>query len=449
MIKYLLLSGILCSIGMVSRSQMTDSVRCKTDPGQAYAMYVPPKAKTAVLPLVYCFDPHGAGALPVKKYRALADAYGFILVGSYNSRNGNDWPTTENIWQQLSADVSGRLKFDSRRVYTLGFSGGAKVASYIAIQHAGIAGVIAGGAGLPDGVAARDYPFSFTAIAGQGDMNLTELVTLSADFDKTATRHRLILFDGKHEWAPVNTMGLAFAGLRFDAMRAGLTPKDNYFINTYVAGSKKRLRAYELTRQLIKAAQECKLSIADLDGVSRQVAWFRQQAGALDANPDYQAEVAAQQKLLETEQNAKAVFMQHFQQSDDQYWDSTIHDLDNKSVGHSPEEQMYQRLLAYLSLAFYSISNQLINGNDNGQARHFVELYKLADPGNSEAWYFSAILDARDGKTQDTEADLLKAVRLGFRDRARLSQQLEFQHLTPSLALDKIEKAMHPQNSPK
>ncbi|HXB34604.1 MAG TPA: hypothetical protein VNV35_14320, partial [Puia sp.] len=276
--KYVLLSGILCSIALLSRAQLTDSVRCSTDPTQSYALYIPAKGNKAAMPVAYCFDPHGSGILPVRKYKALADAYGFILVGSNNSKNGNDWATTETIWQQLAADTRSRLKIDTRRVYTIGFSGGAKVASYIAIQHPGIAGVIAGGAGLPDGVSAGDFPFSFTAIAGQGDMNLTELVTISDALDKTRTRHRLILFDGKHEWSPVNTMGLAFAGLQFDAMRAAVIPKDIPAINTYVAGSKKRLRAYQLTSQLIKAAQECNLSVSDLDGLSRQVTWFRQQA---------------------------------------------------------------------------------------------------------------------------------------------------------------------------
>jgi pimeloyl-ACP methyl ester carboxylesterase len=444
MTKYVVLSGILCAIGLFCRAQLTDTVRCSTDPTQSYALYIPAKGNKEAMPVAYCFDPHGSGILPIRKYKALADAYGFILVGSNNSKNGNDWATTETIWQQLAADTRSRLKIDSRRVYTIGFSGGAKVASYVAIQHPGIAGVIAGGAGLPDGVSAGDLPFSFTAIAGQGDMNLTELVALSDALDKTRTRHRLIFFDGKHEWAPVNTMGLAFAGLQFDAMRAAVIPKDNLAINTYVAGSKKRLRAYQLTSQLIKAAQECNLSVSDLDGLSRQVTWFRQQAAALATNPEYLNQRQGQRDLLTTEQNTKAEYMQHFQQGDDAYWTTTIHDLQTKSVGHTALEQMYQRLLAYLSLAFYSISNQLIAGNDNVQAQRFVELYKLADPTNSEAWYFSAILNAREGKTHEAEADLLKADNCGFRDRSRLLQQSEFQRLNPKLDIEKIEKGMHP-----
>jgi hypothetical protein len=444
MMKYILLPFILCSFCLLPKAQTIDSVRCKTDPSQSYALYIPAKGGKEAMPIVYFFDPHGVGSLPVKKYRALADAYGFILAGSNNSKNGNDWATTENIWQHLSEDTRGRLKLDVRRIYTVGFSGGAKVASYIAIQHSGIAGVIAGGAGLPDAVQAGDFPFSFTAIAGQGDMNMTELVALTGDFDKTRTRHRILFFDGKHEWATVNSMGLAFAGLQFDAMKAAILPKNNFFISTYIAGSRKRLKAYELTSQLIKAVQECTLSIAFLDGVSVQAAWFKKQAEALAANPQYQTQREAQQSLLATEQSTKSEYMQHFQQGDDQYWTSTIHDLQAKASGHAAPDQMYQRLLAYLSLAFYSISNQLITGNDNVNARRFVELYKLADPTNSEAWYFSAVLNAREGHPREVESDLLKARGYGFRDWGRMLQQAEFQQLTPKLDVERIEKGIHP-----
>ena len=97
-------------------------------------------------------------------------------------------------------------------------------------------------------------------------------------------------------------------------MRCGqqLIPKDIQTINGYIAGSKKRLEAYQLTSQLIKAAQECNLSIADLDGLSRQSAWFRQQAAALANNPAYLNQRQGQQDLLTTEQNTKAEYMAAF-----------------------------------------------------------------------------------------------------------------------------------------
>jgi poly(3-hydroxybutyrate) depolymerase len=441
MVRILAAIALLCLSAGVS-GQVVDKITCSNDPSQSYALYIPARGDQQALPIVYFFDSHGVGALPLRKYKSLADAYGFILVGSNNSKNGNDWATTETIWNRLYEDTRRRLKINEQRMYTCGFSGGAKVASYIAIQHGQIKGVIANGAGLPDGVSAGDFPFSFTAIAGEGDMNMTELAGLTAELDKTRTRHRILFFDGKHEWAPEATMRTAFAGLELDAMAMGLMSRDEAEINACVVRGKQRVTAGIQVRNLIRARQECDVAISYLNGLSGETDWFKRQAAALDRDPAYIKQRDARQQLLTVEENTKAEYTQHFQQGDMQYWTSTIDGLKAKVAAKTAASGMYQRLLAYLSLAFYSISNQLINGNQNEGARHFVQLYKMADPTNSEAWYFSAILDAREGNGRTTTADLLTAAAQGFNDRARLRQQPEFQHLAAQIDLTRVESRM-------
>ena len=54
------------------------------------------------------------------------------------------------------------LRSGLRDTNTCGFSGGAKVASYIALHDNNVKGVIAGGAGLPDETQAGNFNFSFT-----------------------------------------------------------------------------------------------------------------------------------------------------------------------------------------------------------------------------------------------------------------------------------------------
>src|SRR5207247_113695 len=134
-----------------------------------------------------------------------------------------------------------------------------------------VKGVIANGAALPKETPLSNFNFSFTAITGERDMNMTDLVAISNDLDKTPTRHRIIFFDGKHEWAPEIAMNIAFACLQFDAMREKLIPNDDAFINNYIAGSKKRVAVYLKTNNYIKAEAECKLSISLLDGLTNDV----------------------------------------------------------------------------------------------------------------------------------------------------------------------------------
>ncbi|KAA9040715.1 hypothetical protein FW778_01350 [Ginsengibacter hankyongi] len=414
----------------------------KTDPAQSYALYIPAKGNKETLPVVYFFDPHGDGSLPLDKYKALADVYNFILVGSNNSKNGNDWSTAENIWNTLFDDTQKRLKINAKRIYLCGFSGGAKVATYLALHHNEIKGVIANGAGLPEIIQAGNFNFSFTAIAGEGDLNMTDLVAIANGLEHTQTRHRIIFFNGIHEWAPDSTMNIAFEGLQLDAMQKKITPIDKEFIDNYINISKKTVDAYLKANNYLKAETECTLATNMLDGSSNDVNWFREKKVAIQNNPTYQKQSQEKQKLLATEQNLKDKYQQQFQQGDMNYWIKTIKELEAQAKATAPEGAMYQRLEAYLSLAFYSISNQLIKGNQNNDAQYFVDLYKLADPTNSEAWYFSAILDARNNNAKAAEADLLKAVSLGFADKNRLMQQPEFQQSGLTINLSEIENKM-------
>jgi hypothetical protein len=195
------------------------------------------------------------------------------------------------------------------------------------------------------------------------------------------------------------------------------------------------------SNQLIKAEQECQVFISYLDGLTPAVDWFKTKAAFLAGDKTFRQQRDALQTLLVYEQNTKLEYMQHFQQGDPHYWGPVISDLQTKSKSTTASALMDQRLLAYLSLAFYSLSNRLIIGNNNTDARRFVELYKMADPTNSEAWYFSALLSARAGQVRAAENDLLKAAEYGFKDKARLRQQPEFQ----SLDLTAVERKMHGQ----
>jgi hypothetical protein len=66
----------------------------------------------------------------------------------------------------------------------------------------------------------------------------------------------------------------------------------------------------------------------------------------------------------------------------------------------------------------------------------------MADATNSEAWYFSAILNAQNNNAKATEADLIKAAGYGFNDVNRMMQQPEFQKLSTQINFAEIESKM-------
>jgi hypothetical protein len=384
------------------------------DTTQSYALYIPAQHSGAV---IYCFDPHGAGVLPLHHYRTLADKYGFILVGSNNSKNGNNWQVTENTWQTLSRDTKERLPLDTTHIYTCGFSGGAKVAGYIALNHPGIRSVIVNGAGLPDDTQPGNFPFSYTTLAGEGDLNLTDLLAFNNALDKTSTRHHLILFDGKHEWAPATAMDIAFAGIQADE---GQAPKD------FLTQSTLRLDADMNTNQLLKAAAECRLVLSYLNNENN----FKDRLNSLLNDPLYKKQYNEQIAVLVREQQIKEQYNDKIMTTDTAFWPRTIRELNAGTQLPSYEGAMHQRLLAFLSLMFYSVSNHFMVSHNDDIARHFVTLYQQADPANSEAYYFSAVLYARAGNKDDAEKELQQAVKNGFKDHTRFLEQPEFQGLT-------------------
>ncbi|MBS1946338.1 MAG: hypothetical protein JST47_01090 [Bacteroidetes bacterium] len=419
----------ITSVDTIPSGKLISKMKCGNDSSQSYALYIPFIAGKKKLPAMYFFDPHADGSLPLSKYQALADKYGFILIGSNNSKNGNDYSMAENIWQHLFADTRTRMTIDTSRIYACGFSGGAKTAGYIALNHPEIKAVIANSAALPEGTPLQNFNFSFTGLAGNGDMNMTTVVDFCKALDKTNTAHRIILFNGKHEWAPATAMNIAFEGLVLDAMRNKQIAVDLNFIGDYISESKKKINFFIDQKDFIKAGDECKLSINLLQGISPAVHFFEEKQSSIIASPVYQQQLKRKEDLFAEEEKMKGIYEQQFQAGDIQYWQKTITGLNERAKAKTDEGAMHSRLLAYLSLAFYSLSNRFIQSGQNDGAAYFVTLYKMADPVNSEAWYFSAILNARKNNSRGTENDLLKAVSLGYHDKERMRMQQEFQSL--------------------
>src|SRR5579864_6773561 len=154
--KFLSMLILAGALSLVAQTQtpapgtMHASVATLADATNSYALYLPSAySPTKRWPLLLVFDPFARGEVAVKLFHEPAEKYGFIVVGSNNSRNFED-PSA--AIRALWADVKERYAVDPRRIYTAGLSGGARVASSVALAcKTCIAGVIANSAGLPNG----------------------------------------------------------------------------------------------------------------------------------------------------------------------------------------------------------------------------------------------------------------------------------------------------------
>ena len=146
--------------------QIVPEVACAGDSSQSYALYVPRAYTVArAWPVIFAFDPGARGRVPVERYQAAAERYGFIVAGSNNSRNGSAENSKAIV--AMTGDVLSRFSVDERRIYLAGMSGGSRVALGIALGSPKdrVAVVIASSAGYPDGKNRTTLPFPLFATA--------------------------------------------------------------------------------------------------------------------------------------------------------------------------------------------------------------------------------------------------------------------------------------------
>ncbi|MFA4851324.1 MAG: hypothetical protein WC599_02290, partial [Bacteroidales bacterium] len=93
-----------------AKGKVIPNVSCKKDITQNYALYLPSYySEDKKWPVVYTFDSHGKGALPVELFKDEAEKYGYIIFGSNNSKNGTPWFTTTAIYDTLYNDTHRRF----------------------------------------------------------------------------------------------------------------------------------------------------------------------------------------------------------------------------------------------------------------------------------------------------------------------------------------------------
>jgi predicted esterase len=216
----------------IPRGQIVERIEALDDVSQSYALYLPSNyTPNRKWPVLYAFDPGARGRVPVEHFKEAAEKYGWIVLGSNDSRNG-PMSVVVKSWNAMQTDTHQRFAIDDERMYATGFSGGARAAISIAVGCKCLAGVIASGAGFPIDLApSPQMHFVFFGAAGVDDFNYPELKRLEEPLTKAGITHRVQTFDGRHEWPPVSVALAAVGWMELHAIKAGKPPRDDGFIN--------------------------------------------------------------------------------------------------------------------------------------------------------------------------------------------------------------------------
>ena len=244
-------------------------ITAKADPSQSYALYIPSTySAEKTWPIVYAFDPAARGAVPVELMKEAAERYGYIVVGSNNSRNGSA-KLEAAAAEALLKDTHAKFLVDDRRLYFAGFSGGARLAAQIAQNCGCAAGVLLNGAGFsPKSPVSPDKSFAVFAATGTYDFNYPEIIRMDEQLGKLAQPHFLRRFDGPHQWAPAEAMNEALAWFRLQAMKRGRETRDNTFIQEQLQLQTQHAQKFEQSGALYAAWNEYRQALAAFDGLA-------------------------------------------------------------------------------------------------------------------------------------------------------------------------------------
>lgn len=426
----LVFSFLLCLAGFniygQARKNSIQIIQCQGTSGESYVLYMPSgfNAKSTY-PLVIFLDSHGKGNYPVNMYKSLADKYNIIIAGSNNIQNGTDMQKVFQYFDNLYNDLKKRAGTNISSVNIAGFSGGARMASVIALKKNIITNIIACSAGIDINSLASKPAFNYIGITGIRDMNYSELVDVDNYLENIGANHQLLVFNGKHEWPPLDVMDDALLYIKLNGLKKQKV-KDESLIKLTKTNFDNRKVAIQKTGDKLKLLNFIKQEIFFLSGLT-DVSGLKKEASQLAFSNEVKAAQSSAADIQKQENEYKQTYAEAMRGQPLDWWQNEITRLSQQSsLPQINEAAMFNRLLGYISLMSYSYTNYSLRNNQMKVARHFLDIYFLADPSNPDCYYFQACYYAALNDKKNALSSLQKSIKLGFSDKDKIKGEAFF-----------------------
>ncbi len=402
-------------------------VHCKQDTAVKYILYTPLIDSKEQLPVLLFFDPHAQGQIPLQKYATLADKYGFILMGSLNSKNGLDYKTTQLITTILLQEIRANSSIDKKRIYLSGFSGGAKLAMAFGMQMQGIAGVVAcGGSINPTGFSRKS--FSFTGMVGDKDFNYLEMQQNLAVLNQIKQPNTSVIFDGAHEWPPLEAYNKAFIAMETDAMKNNLKDKNKAWlkeVRSQTLAESDSLLNRNQKSEAMESLQRCIGWLNELIDVSD----LEELLSQLQHDPELKKILQKKSQMMSNEVQLRTKYTQAMYDHDTKWWRGQVEEMQRIILKNDPVvSTAVQRVLNYLSMVSYIMADSDLKNHKMEDAFKKIKIYEMVDPDNAGVYLMYARYYYMSDNVEDMKSNFEKACELGF-DKGEYDQDKAWQDL--------------------
>lgn len=431
------------------KGKVIEKVVCKADASLSYALYLPSNyAPNKTWPIVYGFDPGARGLMPVEQFKEAAEKYGYLIVGSNDSRNGPGI-SLNTIINALWIDTHERFALDEKRVYTTGFSGGARVAAAVAYSLPGVvAGVIACGAGFPTNITpSKSLPFVLFATIGTEDFNMPELRGLDKTLDDFNTAHHVETFEGNHTWASSELCLEAIEWMQLQAMKAGRAPKNEPLIDELLKKKLEKIKAYEASQNVYQTYLVYAAIISAFKGL-RDTSEFENKSKQLkETKPvkeqikqerdEDQRQMKVTKELLTLKESLKDFDTRAIALSE---LKSAIANLKKRAdeQENSSERQIARRTLGAFSANSYEGAQAYLFAKNYSAAAASLEIAALVRPDRAGIFFSLARAYAMSGNKKKALEALRTAVEKGFANAAELESNEAFNTLRDDAEFKRI-----------
>lgn len=386
----------------------------KADSTISYSFYLPKTYNGEdKLPVIFFFDPHANGSLPVNSYSLLANKYGYIFIASNSIMNGQTAVYTREVFIKLLTETKDRFSIDENRLFTAGFSGGAKLAIIFAQQMPEIIGVVACGASLPiTGDTRPDYYYA--GIVGNQDFNYLEVQQTFTVFDQQGFDYTSVVFDGGHQWPSVNSFEMAITGLDIYSIKTKRLTKKDEWLNEIWTKMNDSIYHFNETQDIIHENIFISQTSRWFYGL-RNTKELKKRSYEIRQSQQFYNLIKKRQKLIQTEVKLRSEFIKAMELRDIDWWNTEIERI-NKSIEQSDKEvaQVSQRLLNYLSMVSFMLIKTDLDDNRIDNAINKLKIYELVDPNNPDVYLMYARYYMLQNDIDAMKQNFTKAQELGF-----------------------------------
>ena len=372
---------------LLPKGVIVDSVKIANAVNESYAVYLPKQYDRKVpSAIVFIFDPRGRGNAGIEPFILAAEAYNYILVCSNNSKNG---PIDLNleISSRFFDSVSTEFNLNPAQLYIAGFSGGARLASSIAVTSDVFQGVIACGASFNgmDRFSLQESNFSYVGVVGDVDMNYQEMIENADWLDKMKIKNTLFVNHQVHNWPSQKQMLRVFDWLEVKAFEKNIrksnenTIKRSYDENLKIADSLKR------SNELILAVMEYERCNAFFD--TKENNEIKATIATIKQSKAYKNQIAKSDEIAVLENEFTNEISTQFEkelnvaksENDFKFWKTVLKKFKDKKAksNDTATKNMVDRLQYMMKGLVYETVQYSKNNNHNDKLNYCLELEKV------------------------------------------------------------------------